>query len=169
MAYTVKVHGNEEDCFKVSKALRERIEKDGRFRARVVNAGYMTPGSHKGSRKSGVGFTLRNIRLTEAKPYCGQHAPPCVVNPYIGPQKKPRATYLEWEDWIEFNNLVNKVLDELHCDADVWSNPMEVQGRMWIRKGLRARIKYDYENVWRDDHWAPLQTWDLGSESQFAQ
>lgn len=167
MAYTIKVHGNESDCLKIQSALREAIKEDGRFRLQIEYIGWLNRGKRDGSRKPGYAFRLNRVRLVEAKPYCGQHAPPCVINPFTGPRKLMKATYLEWDDWVELHHLVNDVLDQGNVDADVWTMPLEVRGTMWIRKGMARRIRYDYENIWRQDHWAPIQKWNLGTADQF--
>lgn len=78
---------------------------------------------------------LRRIRLEEPKPYCGQHPGSCE----FPNRKKPTSRLLEWDDWVEFNNRVNAVLDSKNIDADVWSLPHDVKGKFWIRKDNRAR------------------------------
>jgi hypothetical protein len=167
MAYTIKVHDSELACERARVALYRRIESDGRFTADLVSIGGLYRGARKGSRKEGHAFVLRTVRLTEAKPYCGQHPGECLVNPLIGPTKKMKAKYLEWDDWVQLHALVNDVLDELDIDADVWSEPNDVKGKMWIRKGMRRRVRYDYEDDYSGGRMLPLRVWNTGTDDQF--
>lgn len=77
---------------------------------------------------------LSNIRLRVAKPYCGNHAGPCVVG---RPGRHRRARYLEGADWVEFNDLINDTLDHLNVSARVWTSVCV------IREGRDRRIDYD--------------------------
>lgn len=168
MAYTIKIHTSDEVFVgKVKLLLEKTLEKDGRFRCRVENSGFIYKGPREGSRKEGYGFTLRNVRLTKKKEYCGNHPGVCVVNPYLGSKKKPVASYLEWDDWVAFHSIVNDVLDKIKVDADVWSNPQDVKGKMWMRKGLARRTKYEWEER-NTNHWQPLRIWNQGTVDQFS-
>lgn len=95
--------------------------------------------------KGGI-VELREIRLKEPKPYCGNHAGPCLIE---RPHRKAR--YLEGLDWVEFNDLVNSVLDRLHIPADVASSACT------IRKGLKRRVVYEG---------GPNGDWDKTGRSQ---
>lgn len=77
---------------------------------------------------------LSNIRLRTPKPYCGNHAGPCVVG---RPGRHRRARYLEGRDWVDFNDLINDVLDRLNVSARVWTSICV------IREGRDRRIDYD--------------------------
>lgn len=131
----------------VRDELQKAIEQGGKFSALLV--------------VSTVDEEIRvqQVRLLEAKPYCGQHPGPCLLG---GPKRKSR--FLEWDDWVEFHSVVNGVLDSLKVRADVWSNPQDVRGKMWIRKGSRARVRFDYEE-------SPtafgVRIWNQGTDDQF--
>lgn len=112
-------------------------------------------------------LTLKPVRLRKAKPYCGQHADICQINPFTGKlPKKPMAKFLEFNDWISFHKLVNGVLNRLKAHANVFSDPMECKGRFWIRKDLKPRVKFDSETDY-DSYGRAFHKWDLGSDSQF--
>jgi hypothetical protein len=105
--------------------------------------------------ESGRGIKILNVRLTEKKPYCGNHAKAC-ERPHVGKHKK--AQYLEGADWVEFNDRLNSVLDELNVSARVDS------GTCNLRKGTERRISYQADTfaggAWqwnkfgRDDEYA---------------
>jgi len=166
MAYTIKIHGDVSSDY-VSLALGERIKADGRFSCSFEGVGQsFYKGSKEGSRKPGFGFVIRRVRLSSKKPYCGNHPGNCLVHPIFGATKKKNMTLLEWDDWVAFHGIVNDVLDELELDADVWSKPLDVKGIMWIRKGHKRRIRYDYDE--KDvGSWAPLREWNRGTQDQF--
>jgi len=167
MAYTIKIHTDKEMLpWNVREKLIKALDKDKRFRCDINNAGFIYRGPREGSRKEGYGLILRRVRLTEKKEYCGQHFGVCVVNPFTGPQKKKKTTHLEYNDWIEFHDIVNNVLDKMKLDADVWTDPRECTGRYWIRKGMNRRVNFDAEQI-PSNHWAPQYKWDNGSASQF--
>lgn len=172
MAYTIKINSLDESiCQDIKTSLEQAIKNDGRFTAQISFGGYQALGSREGSRKRGYTLILKRIRLTQKKPYCGQHPGECLVNPLVGPTKKINATYLEWDDWVAFHSVVNDVLDAGNIDADVWSLPLEIKGRMWIRKGLKRRISYDYtddyDNSWSRSTGLPQRIWNEGTADQF--
>ena len=106
---------------------------------------------------------VKPVRLRKGKPYCGQHPGECLVG---GPRR--RAKFLEWEDWVEFNNLVNDALDSLGVSADVWTVPQEKmdKGRkFWIRRDLQRRRRWEWETDYRFGR--PLRIWNHGSPDQF--
>ena len=106
---------------------------------------------------------VKPVRLREAKPYCGQHPGEC----FIGPRR--RGKWLEWDDWVEFHGLVNDVCDLCNVSADIWTNPperMDKGRKMWVRRGTRRRINWDYEQVFNG--FRNVATWNHGTEDQFA-
>lgn len=121
-------------------ALKLKLHEDGRFRADFSE----TLGLQRRA-----AIRVDRVRLTQKKAYCGQHAGPCDLGA-PGNARKKYSHYLEWWDWIEWNNLVNDVLDDLGVDADVWSLPhgMDIdQGkRFYVRRGRMRRYRYDYEH-----------------------
>jgi len=88
-----------------------------------------------GSRRGWI--KIVNVRLRYKKAYCGSHGRECVL-PHDGPHKK--MTYLEGADWVEFNDLVNDVCDELGISANI-SSVVCV-----IREGYCRRTEYDTVN-----------------------
>jgi len=158
MAYTITIlDGKESTQSKVLSYLNARMAKEGIFRATL------TPFVDKYGRHC---IKVKPVRLVKAKPYCGNHPGPCAINPFFGPRKKPNSTYLEWNDWVKFHNLVNRVLNRFHVNADVWSTPLDVRGKMWIRKGRKARILYDWTERF-DEFGRAIREWNKGTDDQF--
>lgn len=145
MAYTILIQ-DVSDPSRVEKALQVRVSLSPFVASTKV---------------SSCKILISSVRLREAKSYCGQHPGPCAVG---GPKKKSR--YLEWNDWVAFNNMVNDVLDQLNVKAEVWSTPAEdidKGRRFWVRRGLKRRVRWD----WTQGD-SPIQrTWNHGSPDQF--
>lgn len=153
--YTIEItKGGEAKRNKVMNYLRERMAKEGKYTAELAYIQNKFPGIH-----------VKRLRLVKAKPYCGQHPGECVINPFIGVVKKPVNRYLEWEDWVKFHAFVNRVLNRFRTHANVWSNPPDIRGKMWIRKGLKARVKWDWEDQWVGGR--RIQLWNPGTDDQF--
>jgi hypothetical protein len=160
MAYTIKFKDNQYDLRnKVLAYLAERIAKEGVFTATL------TPRTVYATKKNHPIIVVKPVRLLKKKPYCGQHFGECIVNPFIGVQKKKNMTILEWEDWIKFHGLVNRVLNKFHADADVWTTPLECRGKFFIRKGKSARKRFDVDENWSTGQ--RVQTWNTGTSDQF--
>ncbi len=155
MAYTIKPLGRTK--VSIDLAIQKAVKKDGRFSVRDYEW-------------RGDSVVLKFVRLTVAKPYCGQHCGPCLVNPIFGAKKKLVGRWLEWDDWVSFHNLINDVLDRISkkygVGFEVWTDPMEVKGRMWVRKGNVRRFKYEYDGG-VDRFGRQIQNWNLGTEDQF--
>lgn len=79
--------------------------------------------------------TIHDIRLREAKDYCGNHPNACPIRP-TGPRPHKKMKYLEGADWIGFNDMLNDVLDSLSVSANVASS------LCIIRKGNARRMRY---------------------------
>lgn len=174
--YTIQLlNGDENRLTDLREALLKRIAKDGRFRVGVVghsisNVGRREAREHNiphDKRCNVPTLYLQRIRLVKKKPYCGNHPGECVVNPFVGPRKKPNATYLEWDDWVAFHNLVNGLLNQRHVRALIWTLPQDVKGKMWIRKGLQARRRWDYEDDYSRNTVVPIRIWNQGTPDQF--
>lgn len=134
-------------------SLREKLRTAG-FTCNITHAVF-DKGSH-------VELYITNVRLPEKRPYCGQHPGSCPIG-----APKPRYKYLEWDDWIRFNNVVNAVLDvRSHHHFEVFSRPLGVRGRFWIRKNNKARKHYDWEEKGGSSH-HPIRVWNKGTEDQF--
>jgi len=165
MAYTIKVNTLSPLHAHTSKQAVEDALASSRFTAELDRTlQSVGKGSREGSRKNGLAFRLSRIRLREKKPYCGQHPGECVAG---GP--KMRATYLEWDDWVELNNLINDALDAVGADADVWSKPHDVAGIFWIRKGAARRVRYEWEEklVTNYGFTRTIREWNRGTPDQF--
>lgn len=152
MAYTISFKKEKVCPFTpaVAAALVAFITKDGRFTCNFVPAG--------------TDIKVECVRLAQAKPYCGQHPGVCE----FPNRPRPRMKYLEWDDWVEFNTLVNAGLDALEVAGDMWSNPREAidkGAKMWLRRAGKTRQRYDYETTYM--HGRPFQTWNHGSQDQF--
>lgn len=153
MAYTIKfLSANEQRVATIHAYLLTRMAKEGKFRATLTSAT---------DSKGHPIIVVKPVRLMKAKPYCGNHPGECQAN---GKPKKT-MTYLEWNDWVEFHNLVNRCLNKFHANADVYSTPADVRGKMWIRRGKQARLRYDWEE--HMGMYGMVRTWDQGSPSQF--
>lgn len=164
MSYTIKLLDVDRDvALAFLHMLQVTIHTTGRF---VVNA--VTHdidhrlGSLQGSRRPGYRIELRRIRLKAAKPYCGQHPGECAADG----RKKLNATYLEWDDWVEFHGVVNNCIGLSGLEADVWSTPQDCKGPMWIRKGARPRVRWEYEEK-VDRFGRPIRLWNQGTDDQF--
>ena len=158
MAYTITfLKGSENKQGLVFNYLQERMAKEGVFRATL------TPFTDT---KGRLCIRIKPVRLIKAKPYCGNHPGECVVNPFTGPTKKPKATWLEWDDWVKFHGLVNRVLNRFRANADVWSTPQDVRGKMWIRKGRMARLRYEWTETF-NSMGLPIRHWNQGTPDQF--
>lgn len=147
------------------RRLQTTISLDGRFRFQAEGPTLSFKGLPKNSKAPRVSIALRQIRLLKKKPYCGNHPGECEVTL----RKKPNATYLEWDDWVQFNNLINDWLDgdwKLK-DSDVWSNPQDVNGTFWIRKDGKRRIQYDWESDWHSISGREIRIWNKGTPDQF--
>ena len=104
------------------------------------------------------------IRLKDAKHYHGYT--PGAVNRYPIHRGKPRNRRIpEHDDWVEFNDLVNDVLDCLNAVANVFSKPPGSNGLLWIRKGGRRREKYDPVEL--ESRYGCIITVNPGTDDQF--
>jgi hypothetical protein len=86
---------------------------------------------------------LHEIRLRDKKAYCGNHPAACE----IGGGSHRKGPWLEGADWVEFNDLVNDVLDGLHISANVHT------AVCIVRKGKRRRIRYGYFRHFNQTQW----------------
>lgn len=157
--YTIKFLGDHRShtSGKVFAYLQERMAKEGRFKANLTPSFVWVKGIQYPT------IEIKPVRLVKAKSYCGNHPGECPVSD----KPKPKATYLEWDDWVKFHNLVNRCLNRFHADADVWSNPADVRGKMWIRKGKQARVKWDWHEKYSPGRSSPLRIWNQGTPDQF--
>lgn len=159
MAYIIRSPtGDYSGRLKLARALQDRIEAS-KFRATV----------HTNEPCYGD-IRIKHVRLAEPKPYCGQHPGECFVGPF-GERPKRRMHYLEWEDWVEFHALVNKVIDGFGVNVDAWTNPQEKldKGRkMYVRRAdLGARQTFTWVDDWSGGGLRPVQIWNHGTPDQF--
>lgn len=153
--YTIQIlSGGEEKRDRVLDYLNRRIEKEGVFTAML----------RKSSNGKFPSIHVSPVRLIKPKPYDGQQPGGNFRNPYFA-YKKHNAKYLQWNDWVRFHRLVNRVLNRFRTNANVWTEPPCIAGRMWIRKGLLARIRYDATTVCHNGRF--IHKWNPGDDSQF--
>lgn len=154
--YTIQIlKGGDEKRDRVLDYLRERIEKEGKFTAEL----------HKARDGKLPSIHVSPVRLVKPKPYSGQRPEGNSTRFYQPKLKKSR--YLEWNDWVRFHRLVNRVLNRFRTHANVWTEPPYIKGKMWIRKGLQARFRYNVE-VTFDRFGREIHEWNPGDDSQFA-
>lgn len=113
--------------------LASALEKS-RFTARLETAIF------RGYRR---GIKIACVRLRNKKPYCGAHPGPCQA---LFPRKPRTGRWLEGNDWIGFNHLVNDVLDRASIECDVFSyNNESLEHKYYIRRGRRRAIRFCWE------------------------
>jgi hypothetical protein len=83
---------------------------------------------------SSQSLKIVDVKLRQTKPYCGYHPAACEL---AGSHR--RRAYLEGADWVEFNDLVNDVLDLHSASAHVYSIVCV------IRQGSKRRVRYGAE------------------------
>ena len=130
----------EKDCcpHRIAQLLADAIERS-RFTAQIEAANYSP--KHKFA-KGGI-IEIKGVRKRQRSDYCGNHPGECVINPFVErPHKK--HTFLEGSDWVEFNDIVNDLLDALTVAADVYSEPLETKGRLYIRLGRERAVHYNH-------------------------
>jgi hypothetical protein len=167
--YTIQfLLGGEDKRNRVLAYLEARLAKDGRYRCHLQadHVAASRADQHLGSGAKRIGsvpaILVQKVRLVKAKPYCGNHPGECPVSS----KPKPVSTRLEWEDWVKFHSIVNKVLNRFKALANVWTLPYDVKGRMWIRKGLQARVHYDWEEKLNRFNQL-VREWNPGTDDQF--
>lgn len=158
MAYTIQfLDASFEKRDQILVYINQRLIKDGRFTANLQPT----------IEKRLPAIRVKPVRLTKPKPYCGNHPGPCEVNPFIaGPQKKMRARFLEWNDWVKFHKIINSALNRFRANANVWSTPADTRGKMWIRKNTKPRLRYDYTEAFSSTG-RPNRIWNQGTDDQF--
>jgi len=77
---------------------------------------------------------INTVRLRHKKAYCGNHGGPC-VRPHV--KEHSRLPYLEGADWVEFNDMLNDICDNLSISATIASVVCV------IRRGECRRVEYD--------------------------
>lgn len=166
MAYTIQfLKGGNEKRDRVLADLTTRLANDGRFLCHFqLGEAKTTRDDRKlvGKVYSLPCILVENVKLTEKKPYCGNHPGECPVSD----KPKPKSTRLEWDDWVAFHALVNRSLNKYKADANVWSLPRDVKGRMWIRMGRMARLRYDWTESY-DGYGRAIRYWNQGTPDQF--
>lgn len=89
------------------------------------------------------------VRLKDSKAYCGNHPGSCEIG---GAHRK--GAYLEGADWVEFNDLINDVLDSLSVSADAATSVCV------IRYGDYRRTHYGMErDFWGGD--GAIAQWEM--------
>ncbi len=97
-----------------------------------------------GTHGKSPGLKLTVIRLKRKKSYCGAHPGPC---PNDGNRRHTNSTFLEGQDWIGFNAMLNDVLDKNGVDCTVFSYNREKMGggKYYVRRGKLRRVNYPYK------------------------
>jgi hypothetical protein len=153
--YTIKPYDCGVKLATIVKRIEARAAKDGRFRPRLTIED---------------GEIHVKVRLQKAKPYCGQHPGECQAGPFGFERPKRSGSWLEWDDWVAFNDLVNDVLDGLRACAEVWSVPPEIMDKgkkFHIRRGRARRVRWDWTEEHRGGLGRPVRVWNHGSPDQF--
>lgn len=166
MAYTIRIWSKEHvekfrllslltaACFTIGESSREERGKARR------------PAWAKGFDCLTV-IELRNIRLAQSRPYCGNHAGPCdAANPHARFNKdgsKPKSKCLEGLDWINVHNIVNNWLDSIPDSvSEVFTGGAECDGgKMYVRREGKRRMRWDYIQIHRN-YGVPLRPWLSG-------
>jgi hypothetical protein len=115
--------------------------------------------------KADAGLVIKKVRLKQRKDYCGNHPAECADVAKKHVQRK----FLEGADWVEFNDMLNDLLDERKVSAVVYSRPPDGttdKHPLFVRRGMHRRWFYGsgYRNGIPS---SPMenQIWDgLGSE-----
>lgn len=84
---------------------------------------------------------LTTIRLKHPKDYCGNHPGPCLVE---NGREHRKSRCMEGGDWVQFNDLLNDVLDRMNVSANFQSS------HVVMRKGRNRRVNYDMHDIGRD-------------------
>jgi hypothetical protein len=91
---------------------------------------------------------IDTVRLKTSKAYCGNHPNAC-ENGGTREEEQPhrRSRYLEGADWVEFNDLINDLLDALELDGRFES------ALLIMRKGRERRTHYGSTRIGRQFQW----------------
>jgi len=83
----------------------------------------------------GVAVQVQNVRLSDewVEKY-GRN-----VNSWSG----RRGRYLGWENWVQVNNTINRVMDRLHASG----NAQSLGGKFKIREGNRKFTRDDWDDL----------------------
>lgn len=98
---------------------------------------------------------IRTVRCKSRKEFCGNHPGPCV----LAGHKEKKGLWLEGADWVEFNDLLNDVLDKMNEEATIFSRPREIIRQLFIRKGGLRRTGYDSFVLTWEGRFAGAQAW----------
>jgi hypothetical protein len=115
----ISIKNQSHDTAELSLILQRYILSHSRFTAEVFIIGKTV-------------IKIKNIRLVEPRKYCGSHPNACELPG--APMRK--AKYLEGADWVDFNDMINDILDALAVDANVATAVCKV------RKNRRRRTYY---------------------------
>ena len=132
----ITLKGTNPDIGLIESHINKSINHDSRF---TVHTQFLSPRRMK----------LYDVRLKEKKRYCGNHPNSCEV------EGGRMGKYLEGLDWVEFNDRINDVLDNLHVSARVYTAVCE------LRRGFERRHNYDSHII---NEWRGLYEWDKKGE-----
>lgn len=114
----------------------------------------------RSNKKTYQDIFVTRVRLLKKKPYCGNHPGSCPVG-----SRKPMSSFLEWNDWVRFHRIINRVLDETGLNAEVWSFPQDVSGKMWIRLNNWGRRKYSWDEQFGRFAGQIRRVWNRGDKN----
>ena len=128
-----------------------RIKKDGQDYSNTELGMLIRQATNNSRFKFDMSYVYRNklnlskIRLKTNKEYCGSHPDSCEID--NGPSRK--GNFLEGADWVEWNDMLNNILDANGIGANIKSSVC------WVRKGTHRRIAYHSHmpNFGRNRQW----------------
>lgn len=85
--------------------------------------------------RKGAGISLGQVRLNDERILERGYN----VNQFSG----RRGRYLTWDDWVEVNNAINQIFDDMKISANIKS----LGGKFVIRKGDKAYTEDDWEDL----------------------
>lgn len=161
MAYVIKFSLSTIGIYDIQRSLRAQLDT------------FVTYKWSERTTRNHLYFELSEIRLKEAKPYCGNHAGPCIVRVFERPRRNGR--WLEGEDWMRVHALVNEVLDSLNVSCRVYTAGADVYPVQGIPKKhlvvrtetLGARKRYDYRDIAKPGEMFPHYAYNPGTQDQF--
>lgn len=115
----ISIKNNSTNIGQLAVLIQRHIDMESRFTGEVDIIGKTV-------------IKIRNIRLVESRKYCGNHPNECELTG--APMRS--AKYLEGADWVEFNDMINDILDALSVDANV------ATAVCIVRKNERRRTYY---------------------------
>lgn len=132
----ISIKNNSYNPADLALVIQRYIDNESRFTAEVYIIGKTV-------------LKIKNIRLRESRKYCGNHPNECEFPG--APLRK--AKYLEGADWVDFNDMINDILDALAVDANVATSVCKVRKNKMRRTyyGSHMRGHFWQWNMDEDD------------------